>query len=162
MKSVYLSFGSNLGDRIGNIRRAFELLGENGLQIRRVSSFYRTEPVDFRPQPWFVNCVAEVATDLMPLQLLKLVKKVERTLGRRSGIPKGPRPIDVDILLYENFVVRSSALTIPHERMRERKFVLIPLRELAARARHPVTRQSVLEMLEETSDTGQVVKLKVE
>lgn len=160
MKTVYLSFGSNLGDRVGNIRRAFDLLAEGGIEIRRVSSFYRTEPVDFRPQPWFVNCVAEVGTDLMPMQLLKLLKKVERALGRRGGIPKGPRLIDVDILLYENSVVRSSALTIPHAQISGRKFVLIPLRELAAHARHPVTRRTVLEMLEETSDSSQVIKLR--
>lgn len=162
MKSVYLSFGSNLGDRVGNIRRAFEILAENGVEIRRVSSLYKTEPVDFRPQPWFANCVAEAGTELMPLQLLKLLKKVERKLGRRSGIPKGPRPIDIDILLYENAVVRSSTLTIPHERLSDRRFVLIPLRDLAPRARHSVTRRTVLEMLEETADTSQVVKMKTD
>lgn len=160
MKSAYLSLGSNLGDRARNIRKALELLPEAGVEIRRVSSFYRTEPVDFRPQAWFVNCVAEAATVLMPLQLLTAVKKVERSVGRRPGGPKGPRPIDIDILLYENIVVRSSALTIPHPRLSDRRFVLIPLRELAADARHPVTRHTVEEMLAETLDKSQVVKLR--
>ena len=162
MKSVYLSLGSNLGDRSGQLRKALELLSHAGIEIRRVSSFYRTEPVDFRAQPWFANCVAEAATDLMPMQLLKAVKKVERSLGRRPDVSKGPRPIDIDILLYENAVVRSSALTIPHERLSERRFVLIPLRELAASHRHPVSRRTVQEMLAETSDKSQVIRLKTE
>ena len=162
MKTAYLSLGANLGDRVANIRKALELLAEAGIEIRRVSSFYKTEPVDFRAQPWFVNCAAEIATDLMPLQLLKAVKSVERALGRRNGVAKGPRPIDIDILLYENVAMRSSVLTIPHQRLSERKFVLIPLRELAADARHPVTQRTVLEMLQETSDASQVVKLKSE
>lgn len=161
MKSVYLSLGSNLGDRIANLRKALELLAQAGVEIRRVSSFYKTEPVGFRPQPWFVNCAAEIGTALMPLQLLKLLKNVERSLGRRNGIPKGPRPIDIDILLYENVAVRSRALTIPHESLSERRFVLIPLRELAAQVRHPVTQRTVLEMLHETADASQVVKLRV-
>jgi 2-amino-4-hydroxy-6-hydroxymethyldihydropteridine diphosphokinase len=162
MKRAHLSLGSNLGDRAANIREALELLAEKGVALERLSSFYRTEPVDFRPQPWFVNCVAEVETDLMPLQLLRAVKSVERALGRRSGVPKGPRPIDIDILLYENVVIRSRVLTIPHERLGERRFVLIPLRELEAELRHPVTRRTVLEMLQETRDASQVIKLKSE
>ncbi len=162
LKRVYLSLGSNLGDRVAHIRRALEMLASRGLEIRRLSSFYKTEPVDFRPQPWFVNCVAEVGTELMPFELLKTLKSVERTLGRRSGVSKGPRPIDLDILFYENVALRSSVLTIPHPRLGERRFVLVPLRELAAHALHPVTQRSVLEMLHDTSDTSQVVRLKTD
>lgn len=161
-KRVLLSLGSNLGDRMANIRTALERLAEAGIEVLRVSSFYKTEPVDFGSQPWFVNCVAEVATQLMPLQLLKTLKGVERAGGRRPGVSKGPRPIDIDILLYENVVVRSAVLTIPHERLGERRFVLIPLRELVPNARHPVTRRTVLEMLHETQDLSQVVRLKSE
>lgn len=159
MKRVYLSLGSNLGDRLGNIERALDALVATGLEIRRVSSFYRTEPVEFRQQPWFINCVAEVETELLPLQLLKAVQKVERDLGRRRSINKGPRKIDIDILLYENVVVRSAALTIPHERMAERRFVLVPLRELEAGLRHPVTERTVAEMLNETEDSSQVIRI---
>ena len=151
--------GSNLGDRLGNIERALDALVATGLEIRRVSSFYRTEPVEFRQQPWFINCVAEVETELLPLQLLKAVQKVERDLGRRRSINKGPRKIDIDILLYENVVVRSAALTIPHERMAERRFVLVPLRELEAGLRHPVTERTVAEMLNETEDSSQVIRI---
>ncbi len=162
MKRVFLSLGSNRADRVAHIRRALESLAEAGIDIRRVSSFYKTEPVDFRAQPWFVNCVAEAATELMPLRLLKTVQSVERALGRRPGVPKGPRLIDIDILLYENVVVRSSVLTIPHERLGERRFVLVPLSELAARLRHPVSQRTVREMLHDTADASQVVRLKTE
>ncbi len=160
MKRVYLSFGSNVGDRQAQIRKALEMFPSSGIEVRRVSSLYRTEPVDFRPQPWFVNCVAEVETDLTPLKLLRRLKALERALGRRAGISKGPRPIDIDILLYENVVVRSSVLTIPHSRLSERRFVLVPLRELGGQLRHPVTQQTVEGMLEHTCDESQVRKLK--
>jgi 2-amino-4-hydroxy-6-hydroxymethyldihydropteridine diphosphokinase len=162
MKHVFLSLGSNLGDRVLNIRKALDLLPKAGVEIRRVSSFYRTEPVGVGAQSWFVNCAAEVATELMPLQLLKTLKSVERALGRRPGVSKGPRPIDIDILLYENVVVRCAVLTIPHERLGERRFVLLPLRELAAHARHPVSQRTVLEMLQGTRDLSQVVRMKSE
>jgi 2-amino-4-hydroxy-6-hydroxymethyldihydropteridine diphosphokinase len=161
-KRVYLSLGSNRGDRLANLRRAMEELDTAGVKVERVSSFYKTEPVDFAPQAWFLNCALEAFTDLMPMQLLKAVKSVERTLGRRPGVSKGPRPIDIDILLYENVVVRTAALTIPHERMNERRFVLIPLRELAPAARNPVSRRTVTEMLQDTPDLSQVVRYKVE
>ena len=162
LKHVYLSLGSNIGDRVANLRKAIAELDKVRVKVRGVSSFYRTEPVDFSPQAWFLNCVVEATTELMPLQLLKAVKSAERAVGRRPGVSKGPRPIDIDILLYENVVVRSSVLTIPHARMSERRFVLVPLRELAPAARHPVTRRTVLEMLQETSDLSQVVRFKVE
>ncbi len=146
-----------------NIRKALEALPQAGIEVHRVSSFYKTEPVDFRAQPWFVNCVAEVRTELMPLQLLKTLQSVERVLGRRpSRRPKGPRPIDIDILLYENVIVRSLALTIPHQRLAERRFVLVPLRELAARLRHPVSQRTVAQMLRDTPDSSRVVRLKRE
>lgn len=152
--------GSNLGDRSGNIQKALHQLAGAGVKVRQVSSFYRTEPVEFRNQPWFVNCVAEVETDLLPLQLLKAIQKVEIKLGRRRIINKGPRTIDIDILLYENVVVRSAALNIPHESMAERRFVLVPLRELAASLRHPVTDRTVAEMLNDTADTSRVIRLQ--
>jgi len=161
-KQVYLSLGSNRGDRVANLRRALEELDKAGVRVHRVSSFYKTEPVDFGPQAWFLNCAVEASTEFMPMQLLKAVKSVERTLGRRPGVSKGPRPIDIDILLYENVVVRTAALTIPHERMNERRFVLVPLRELTPTTRHPVSRRTVTEMLHDSPDMSQVVRYKVE
>jgi 2-amino-4-hydroxy-6-hydroxymethyldihydropteridine diphosphokinase len=160
MKSVYLSLGSNLGDRIANLREAFQMLSRAKVQIRRVSSFYRTEPVDFGPQAWFANCVAEAGTDLMPLQLLHACQSVERALGRRSGIRKGPRSIDIDILLYQSSMVRCAALEIPHPRMASRRFVLIPLQEIAPHLRHPVSQQTIPEMLSTLGAVGQVIRLK--
>ncbi len=160
-KRAYLSLGSNLGNRVANLRMALEALARAGIKIRRRSSLYQTEPVDFRAQPWFVNCVVEVRTGLTPLELLTTLKSVERRLGRRRAeIPKGPRPIDIDILLYDNVLVRSSVLTIPHERLAERRFVLVPLRELAPRLRHPVSQRTVLQMLHDTTDSSQVIRLK--
>ncbi len=162
MKRVFLSLGSNLGSPLENVRKALAALPAKGIEVQRVSSFYRTEPVDFRRQPWFVNCVAEVATDLMPLQLLKALQSLERQLGRRKVVDKGPRTIDIDILLYENAVVQSRNLNIPHERLGHRKFVLVPLGELAANLRHPVTQHTVQEMLHETPDHSEVIRLDLE
>jgi 2-amino-4-hydroxy-6-hydroxymethyldihydropteridine diphosphokinase len=162
MKRVFISLGSNLGDRPGNIQKALDELAAAGMEIRRVSSFYRTEPVEFRQQPWFVNCVAEVGTDLLPLQLLRAIQRVELNLGRRRVINKGPRTIDIDILLYENVVVHSAGLNIPHESMAERRFVLVPLCELGSGLRHPVTEQTVGEMLNETADTSQVIRINLQ
>ncbi len=159
-KQVYLSHGSNRGDRVANLRRAMEELDKVGVKVQRASSFYKTEPVDFGPQAWFLNCAVEASTELMPMQLLKAVKSVERAMGRRPGVSKGPRAIDIDILLYENVVVRTAALTIPHERMNERRFVLVPLRELAPAVRHPVSRSTVAEMLQASPDLSQVVRYK--
>ena len=160
MKRAYLSLGSNLGDRRANIRRALAKLETQGVKTARVSSLYKTEPVGYKAQPWFLNCVAEVETDLMPLQLVRRCRSVERELGRRPGLRGGPRPIDLDILLYENAVVNLPEVTIPHPRMTERRFVLAPLGELAAQVRHPVTQQTVADMLHETPDQSQVVKLR--
>lgn len=159
MKRVFLSLGSNLGDRVGNIKGALDGMAEAGIEVRRVSSFYRTEPVEFLQQPWFINCAAEAATDLLPLQLLKTLQRLEWKIGRRRGISKGPRTIDIDILFYENVVVCSPGLNIPHVSIAERRFVLVPLHEIAAGMRHPVTNRTVSEMLSESVDASQVIRI---
>jgi 2-amino-4-hydroxy-6-hydroxymethyldihydropteridine diphosphokinase len=159
-KRVYLSLGSNLGDRMEQLQSALSELGPAGIEVLRVSSFYKTEPLEFHAQPWFVNCVAEVRTSLMPVQLLKALQAIERKLGRKRTILKGPRSIDLDILIFERAVVRSPVLTIPHERLAERRFVLVPLRELNPNLRHPVTQRTVQEMLDNTPDRSQVIRIE--
>ncbi len=146
-KVVYLGLGSNVGDRKRNLDEALERLRQAGLGIQRVSAWYETEPVDYRDQPWFLNCVAEVVTELMPLQLLKRLQKIEWEMGRRRVVPRGPRNIDLDILFYGRHVIDRPELTVPHPRLHERRFVLEPLRELNPELRHPVTKKSVSEML---------------
>ncbi len=144
-----------------NIRRALNALAQATIKIRRRSSLYKTEPVDFEAQPWFVNCVIEVDTALTPLQLLRTLKSTERSLGRGpTEIPKGPRVIDIDILLYDNVALRSPALTIPHARLADRRFVLVPLAELAPRLRHPLSRRTVRDMLRHSRDASQVIRLR--
>ncbi|MGB9454898.1 MAG: 2-amino-4-hydroxy-6-hydroxymethyldihydropteridine diphosphokinase [Bryobacteraceae bacterium] len=151
MKLIYLSLGSNIGDRERNLRAAVERLGAPGLRVLRVSPVYETEPVDYTDQRWFFNLVVEAETSLFPLQLLARVQKIERVLGRVRTVPKGPRIIDIDILLYGAAVVHGAKLEIPHPRMAERRFVLAPLHDLAPDLRHPVTRATVTELLHAAS-----------
>jgi 2-amino-4-hydroxy-6-hydroxymethyldihydropteridine diphosphokinase len=146
-KTVYLSLGSNIGDRERNLRDAVDLLAEPQLRAVRVSSFYETEPLEVLDQPWFLNAVVEAETDLFPKQLLARVQRIEQVLGRRRLKPKGPRTIDIDILLYGGAVIDADELQVPHPRLAERRFVLEPLAELAPNLHHPVTGRSVAEML---------------
>jgi 2-amino-4-hydroxy-6-hydroxymethyldihydropteridine diphosphokinase len=147
LKTTYLSLGSNLGDREGNLRTAIERLTAPGLRVLRVSPVYETEPVDNTNQGWFLNLVVEAETTLFPMQLLARVQKIERVLGRVRTVPKGPRTIDIDILFYGAAVMRGGKLEIPHPRIAERRFVLVPLHDLAPAWRHPVTRATVAELL---------------
>lgn len=156
MKTIYLSLGSNIGDREANLRAAIDRLGTAGIQTLRVSPIYETEPVDYRPQAWFLNLVLEAQTALFPLQLLTRTSRVERALGRVRTAPKGPRTIDIDILLYGNVAMKTVQLEIPHPRMAERRFVLAPLADLAPALRHPVTHRSVRDMLD--SAPAQIVR----
>ena len=148
MKLLYLSLGSNVGDREANLRAAVERLG-----AARVSPIYETEPVDYVNQAWFLNLVAEVETDLFPRQALAWTQRIERELGRVRTVPKGPRTIDIDILLFGGVVMRTKELEIPHPRMAERRFVLQPLADLAPDLRHPATGRTVREMLASLLDT---------
>lgn len=150
MKTAYLSLGSNLGDRLANLRAAIAALRSPELNVARLSSVYETEPQDLKAQPWFLNLVAEIETAVFPRALLGRMQRIELDLGRRRGVAKGPRPIDIDILLYGKFVIDMPGLTVPHPRLAERRFVLEPLAELAPELRHPVTRKQVREMLAST------------
>jgi len=155
-KTVYLSLGSNIGDRAANLREAIARVGELG-EVTATSSFYETEPVDFLAQPWFLNCAVAVSTDKLPRQFLGALQKIEQEMGRKRAQPKGPRVIDLDILMFGSAVVDTSQLVIPHPAMHERRFVLEPLAEIAAEARHPVFKRTVRE-LRDALPPGQQVK----
>lgn len=145
MATAYLSLGSNLGHREANIASALKMLGQEAW-ILKVSSLYETEPVGYKNQPWFLNCVCSVETDLSPQALLKFVKAIERKLGRREDIRFGPRLIDIDILFYNSLILDSPDLIIPHPRLVERAFVLLPLREIAPELVHPLLRATIEEL----------------
>jgi len=148
LKRIYLSLGSNVGDRERNLRQAVERLASNDLRVLRASRIYETEPVDYIDQAWFLNQVVEAETALFPMQLLTRIGRIERELGRVRTAPKGPRTIDIDILFYAAAIVETARLEIPHPRIAERRFVLAPLAEVAPDLRHPVTHRSVRQMLE--------------
>ncbi len=148
MKTAYLGLGSNIGDREQNLKDALAKLAAPDLRVSRVSSVYETEPVGFTAQRWFFNIVVEIKTELFPMQLLARIGKIEQALGRARTVKNGPRTLDIDILLYGRAVVRTAKLEIPHPRIAERRFVLIPLAELAPELRHPITHQSTRAMLD--------------
>ena len=153
--TVYLGLGSNMGDRRRNLEAALDALRAHPqITVSAVSSFLETDPVGGPPaQGRFLNAAAKIETDLSPEALLEELKRVERALGRKPGPRWGPREIDLDILLYGDTILETEALTIPHPRMRERRFVLEPLAEIAPTARNPVTGLSVRDLLEKVSGT---------
>ena len=156
LKRAYLSLGSNVGDREANLREAITRLEEIG-RVEAVSSFYETEPVEFTAQGWFLNCAVGLETEKAPAQLLKSLLTIEQAMGRHRVQPKGPRNIDIDILLFGDSVVNTQDLTIPHPAMHLRRFVLEPLAEIAPEIRHPVLKKTVRELLE-ALPPGQIVR----
>jgi 2-amino-4-hydroxy-6-hydroxymethyldihydropteridine diphosphokinase len=150
-KLAYLSLGSNLGDRRSNLEEALRRLNGIG-DVKAISSFFETAPVDFTRQPEFLNIAVIFETDKMPRQLLHALMEIERVLGRKraaaKGSVKGPRPIDIDILLFGSSIVETPELTIPHPRMHQRRFVLEPLVEIAPEVRHPVLKRTMRELCE--------------
>jgi 2-amino-4-hydroxy-6-hydroxymethyldihydropteridine diphosphokinase len=152
LKTAFLSVGSNLGDRQANLRHAVELLEAAGVRIVKRSSFYQTVAQDLRNQAWFLNLVLQVETNLFPLQLLHSLQRIESQLGRRRSKLKGPRVIDLDILLFGEFLVKTAALEVPHPRMHMRRFVLEPLVEIAPELRHPALHKTARELLATVSD----------
>ena len=156
--TVYLSLGSNIGDREKNLRTAIAALAEANVRVTRVSSFYETEPVDLREQPWFLNCVVQGNTEARAVDLLRLLRGVESHMGSEKLLPKGPRLIDLDILLYGHDTVDTRELQVPHPRMLQRKFVLVPLAEIAPNLKHPCWAETAAELLARVSDSSVVRK----
>jgi 2-amino-4-hydroxy-6-hydroxymethyldihydropteridine diphosphokinase len=154
---VYLALGSNLGDRMGNLKLAVERLSQK-MTIKKLSSVYETEPVYYKEQPLYLNAVLSAVTELEPSDLLRFVKGIESDLGRQPSFRNAPRLIDIDILFYGDGVVQTAELTIPHPRIAERAFVLVPLAEIAPKLVHPVTHEKVEDLLSVVNGLGGVRK----
>jgi 2-amino-4-hydroxy-6-hydroxymethyldihydropteridine diphosphokinase len=153
---VYLSLGSNLGARAANLKAAIAALPSANFQVRKVSSCYETEPVDYLDQPWFLNCVVEGETDSQPIDLLHALRAIESQLGSKKAFAKGPRLLDTDILIFGDLSLDTPELQIPHPRMLERKFVLAPLAEIAPQLKLPQWSGNISDLLAKTPDTSSV------
>ena len=158
MPTIYLALGSNMGDREKNLREAFRLLAESPIHITKISSIYETEPVDYLEQAWFLNAVLEAQTDLPAVQLLTTLRNIESQMGSKKVFAKGPRLIDLDILLYGHEIIATPDLQIPHPRMLLRNFVLVPLAEIAPAVRHPTWPATAAEFVIRSSDLSVVRK----
>ena len=156
---AFLSLGSNLGDKAENLKHACERLSLKGLQVEKASVLYHTEPVDYKDQDWFLNQVLQVGAHVGPQQLLHFCLEVDSDLGRERRIPRGPRLIDIDVLLYDQIILNLPELQIPHPRMHLRRFVLEPLLTLAPDVLHPGLRKTISTLLEECRDPANVRKL---
>jgi 2-amino-4-hydroxy-6-hydroxymethyldihydropteridine diphosphokinase len=156
---VFLSLGSNVGDREKNLRTAIAALVDLGVQIKKVSSIYETEPVDLLEQPWFLNCVVEGQTAEPPAVLLKKLRELERHMGSKKLVPRGPRLMDLDILIYGRQTIDSPELQVPHPRMTLRRFVLAPLAEIAPDLKHPSWSGTAAQLLATSGDKSAVKKI---
>jgi 2-amino-4-hydroxy-6-hydroxymethyldihydropteridine diphosphokinase len=155
---VYLALGTNIGPREQNLRNAVRLLEDGSVQITKTSSIYETEPVDYLDQPWFLNAVVEARTDLPAADLLAALRQIESKMGSKKAFAKGPRLIDLDVLLYGFETIRTPDLVVPHPRMLERNFVLVPLAEVAPGLRHPSWPAAAAELVSRSLDMSLVRK----
>ena len=159
MHLAYIGFGSNIGDRLTHIQNAIRaLLKTEGITLQRISSVYKTDPVGFEAQAQFLNGVAAIQTHLPPLSLLHILKDIEAAVGRQHRVRWGPREIDLDILIYGDLCLQTEKLVIPHPEMHLRRFVLVPLAEIAPDLVHPVFQETVQTLLERLEDDKSVLK----
>ncbi len=156
----FLSLGSNLGDKEKNLTLALFLLEKEGVEILKMSSLYETQPVDFPSQSWFYNQLVEVRIKANPEALLDLVKKIEQKMGRKHGQKKGPRIIDIDIILAEDSVIQKKELKIPHPRREKRNFVLLPFVEISPDTVHPVFNEDMKTLWKKSDDRSIVKQIK--
>jgi len=155
---AYLCLGSNLGERETNLRQALTLLSPK-VTVDEVSSIYETEPVGYKEQPFFLNLVCRISTNLPPEELLHLAKDIETKMGRVPSVQiNSPRPIDIDILFYNNKIMETQNLTIPHPRLKDRAFVLIPLAEIAPELVHPKLSKSIAQLVNDVKGQKRVRK----
>lgn len=159
MTTVYLALGSNVGDRHANLGEAISRMTQSAIQITRLSSIYETEPVDYLDQPWFLNAVLEARTELSPAELLATVRAIESEMGSKKPFAKGPRLIDLDILLYGDETIDTSTLEVPHPRMLQRNFVLAPLAEIAPTLHHPSWPANAADLFARSPDKSVVRRL---
>jgi len=147
MIAVYLGLGSNLGCRSGNISRAIRALNDSAIAVSGTSELYETSPVGFTHQPAFLNMVCAANTDLSVSNLLKTIKGIEQSIGRTPSFTNGPREIDIDILFYGEQIIHTNSVSVPHPRLHERLFVLVPLAELAPSFIHPTLGKTISELI---------------
>ena len=153
---AYLSLGSNIGNREENLREAIQRIESVG-RVLSVSFVYETQPVEFTDQAWFLNCAVALETSCTPTQLMERLLEIERAMGRERILKKGPRIIDIDILLFGDAIVNTPGLKIPHPAMEQRRFVLVPLAQIARTAMHPVLGKTIQQLLHELPK-GQIVR----
>ena len=157
---AFIGIGSNVGDKIGNCKRAIaEITKHEGNRLIAQSSLYKTEPIGYTQQDWFINCVIEIETSLTPYELLHVLEDIELSMGRKRSFTWGPRNIDLDILFFNQETIQCEGLTVPHPELEKRAFVLVPLCEIAGDYIHPLLKKSISQLVADLGNEQKVEKL---